>query len=123
MDIGQTTLVPEVDAHDPTASFFTGTRHKSTKQNIRRTDTVKTDATKTCVYCNEHHSPNNCTKICIHDSRIEIIKKKHLCFNCLGNHLVAKCVICRKTDGKPYNHHPPPLPKYSVDDDPPFSVT
>ncbi|XP_060575431.1 uncharacterized protein LOC132732923 [Ruditapes philippinarum] len=38
--------------------------------------------------------------------------------------IIRKCVICRKTDGKPYNApDPPPLPKYRVDDAPPFSVT
>ncbi len=38
--------------------------------------------------------------------------------------LLRKCVICRKQGGKPYTiPDPPPLPKWRLEDSPPFTVT
>ncbi|VDI09716.1 Hypothetical predicted protein [Mytilus galloprovincialis] len=46
---------------------------------------------KPCIYCGESHSPNTCMKIVDQKARLEILKQKKACFNCLGNHRVTDC--------------------------------
>ena len=44
-----------------------------------------------CIYCEESHSPNVCSKVNDQKARFEILKQKKACFNCLGNHRVSDC--------------------------------
>ena len=58
-----------------------------------------------CVFCQQSHSPNECTRITATEERLSIIKQKRLCFNCFGNHKVTECrsrFTCRKCNKK---HH------------------
>ena len=43
---------------------------------------------------------------------------------CFVRKLLHQCVVCRKIDGKPYSHvPPPPLPEFRVVQSPPFAFT
>ena len=46
-----------------------------------------------CVYCGStNHSSVNCTKVLTVAARRDLIRRKNLCYNCLGdNHLVSAC--------------------------------
>ena len=75
-----------------TAAFFTRSSKKSS--SIQRN--------KSCVFCDGAHFSANCTKVIDADSRVAVVKKKSLCFNCLGNHKRVHCKskhackICQK---------------------------
>ena len=73
-------------------------------------DQVKTNTTnitrKPCIFCNYVHDPITCTKVRSVDERKRVVKEKHLCFNCLGNHKIAECKskkTCKNCPGK--RHH------------------
>ena len=58
-----------------------------------------------CVYCKGSHSPLNCDIIKDYETRIQIVKRNKLCFNCLGDHIASMCkskYYCRECRGK---HH------------------
>ncbi|XP_069138142.1 uncharacterized protein [Argopecten irradians] len=83
-----------------TATFFTGTESKSKDAN-NKTEQIK----KTCVFCQEIHAPSSCTKVPDVESRIQIIKRDKLCFNCLGKHRISDCKSrknCKKCNRR---HH------------------
>ncbi|CAC5377559.1 unnamed protein product [Mytilus coruscus] len=51
------------------------------------------------------HFPTECTEITDVNTRSQIVKQKHLCFNCLGSHRVAACNFikqCKTCNGM---HH------------------
>ena len=86
-----------------TASFYTNTsNHGNARPFVKRAHTT---SYRKCAFCEDEHFPNDCTKVTDHASRLNIVKKKKLCFNCLGNHQVSKCKSikrCRKCKRK---HH------------------
>ena len=43
------------------------------------------------VFCKGPHSANQCTTITDHQKRLDIVKRNHLCFNCLARHKVSQC--------------------------------
>lgn len=57
-----------------------------------------------CILCDEIHPLYKCTiyKNMFVSDRVEFVKSKYLCFNCLNNHNVSECrnkifcSICRK---------------------------
>ncbi|KAH3733348.1 hypothetical protein DPMN_039774 [Dreissena polymorpha] len=58
-----------------------------------------------CPFCSEYHQPQVCNKIKDIHQRIDIVKSKRLCFNCLNHHKVSDCKYkfrCRHCKGK---HH------------------
>ena len=67
----------------PTASFHTGSMTKSHKSNK---SAAENRPKRPCVFCQQSHSPNECTRITANEERLSIIKQKRLCFNCFGNH-------------------------------------
>ena len=81
----------------PTAAFYTGENKK-----IGHRDTI---SKLSCAYCKGTHSAVNCDVTKDVPSRLEVIKKKHICFNCLAHHRVSQCTSrnrCRTCSGK---HH------------------
>ena len=90
----------------PTASFYTGANRKT--EHTHRDTTTRLS----CTYCKGNHSANNCNVSKDVPSRLEVIKKNHLCFNCLAHHRVSHCTSknrCRTCSGKHhtsnYNEH------------------
>ena len=71
----------------PTSAFVANAKRNA---NVAASDS-KDLTRKPCVYCTEIHAPSNCTKVKSVEDRKRIIKKKKLCFNCLGSHRVAQC--------------------------------
>ena len=68
----------------PTASFIART--------IRQTqNTGYKHQQKLCLFCEESDHPNTCKNVRDVEKRVEIIKRKRVCFNCFGNHRVVDC--------------------------------
>uniref|UniRef100_A0ABM0M187 Uncharacterized protein LOC102806767 n=1 Tax=Saccoglossus kowalevskii TaxID=10224 RepID=A0ABM0M187_SACKO len=71
----------------------------------RRSTTRQTYSSPPCTYCKGGHTPNDCVVVSDFDSRLDIVKRNKLCFNCLGNHVVNNCrskYSCRHCQKK---HH------------------
>ncbi|XP_063436301.1 uncharacterized protein LOC134717737 [Mytilus trossulus] len=65
----------------PTASFIAETFPGKNRKQSR----------KKCLFCEESHHPNTCKNVKDVEKRIEIVKRKKVCFNCFGSHRVAEC--------------------------------
>ena len=77
-EVGQQTSTLTNHQAIPTASFCTGGHtHRDTTNKL------------SCAYCKGTHSANNCDVSKDVPSPLEVIKKKHLCFNCLAHHRVS----------------------------------
>ncbi|XP_062615533.1 uncharacterized protein LOC134277232 [Saccostrea cucullata] len=103
------------DGFHSTAMFLTGASkkqryvHNGHNQKTREsTPYVETTEIKNrpCIYCcTENHFPGDCKKVTEVSTRFDILKRKKLCFNCLGNHRAADCKSrnrCKKCQKK---HH------------------
>ncbi|XP_061184416.1 uncharacterized protein LOC133192421 [Saccostrea echinata] len=103
------------DGFHATAMFLTGASkiqrnvHYSRNQKTRElTPHVETTEMKSrpCIYCcTENHFPGDCKKVTDVSARFDILKRKKLCFNCLGNHRASDCKSrnrCKKCQKK---HH------------------
>ena len=93
------------DIMTPTASFHTGSVSKPHRPKGNHRTEVQGKSVKSCVFCQQPHSPNECTKVTDLEKRYAIIKQKRLCFNCFGSHKVTECrsrYTCRKCNKK---HH------------------
>ncbi|VDI30698.1 Hypothetical predicted protein [Mytilus galloprovincialis] len=88
----------------PTASFHAGISKKN-GYYVNKSKSINYSQSKMCTYCNDQHFPADCEKFTDSKSRMEIVKKRNLCFNCLGNHRISECRsknTCRKCQRK---HH------------------
>ncbi|XP_062596767.1 uncharacterized protein LOC134258250 [Saccostrea cucullata] len=103
------------DGFHATAMFLTGAskkqRHVHYGQNQKTKEStpyIETTEIKSrpCIYCcTENHFPGDCKKVTEVSARFDILKRKKLCFNCLGNHRAADCKSrnrCKKCQKK---HH------------------
>ncbi|XP_053407993.1 uncharacterized protein LOC123531067 [Mercenaria mercenaria] len=79
------------ELYDSTAMFHTGTKSKPGGIQRNRKQHDRKNSRTSCPFCGEHHSATFCTKVSSFAKRIDIVKRKHLCFNCLGNHQVSSC--------------------------------
>ena len=91
----------------PTASFVTKATPKPNSRNTGNhyKKTAGNSSIRSCVFCDQQHLSMECTKVCDRETRFAIVKKKQLCYNCLGKHKAADCrsrYKCRKCDKK---HH------------------
>ena len=87
-----------------TATFLTEARNK-TQRNFNTNNPRFNDKKRPCIYCTGIHFPGDCTIISDVNERLNIVKQKKKCFNCLGNHGVAECKSrnrCKKCNKK---HH------------------
>ena len=57
------------------------------------------------AFCKGPHSSAECTKITDYTERISIVKRDHLCFNCLGRHRIADCKSKTKCRNCSRRHH------------------
>ena len=98
---------PDIEAYGSTASFFAGAKSKPRQTN--RSDSVESSAqpkpSVKCAFCDGPHVAVNCQKYADAESRIAVVKRNKLCFNCLGRHQVSACISkcrCQKCHRK---HH------------------
>ncbi|XP_060571807.1 uncharacterized protein LOC132729986 [Ruditapes philippinarum] len=92
METGQTT--DDLTGYRSTASFFTDARQKTgTGSHVTQNSARETfDDQEQCIFCNEFHNAKYCTKVTDVRARKDVIRNKHLCFNCLNNqHQVINC--------------------------------
>ena len=104
MEAGQTITL---HSEEPTMStvYLAKTNTPSNKNVNTRRNSLDMRTRKPCIYCEESHSPNVCSKVNDQKARFEILKQKKACFNCLGNHRVSDCrskVLCKHCGRK---HH------------------
>lgn len=96
-EVGQQTSTLTNQLAVPTAAFYTSANKKTGHRDA--------NSKPICAYCKGTHSTINCDVHKDVSSRIEVIKKRHLCFNCLAHHRVSQCTSknrCRTCSGK---HH------------------
>jgi len=103
MDSGSTDF--DSTAVTPTAAFYTGARQKTTSNRKSPRSPKKDVHSRLCVFCDSDHQ-SECKTVSDITTRISIVKKKGLCFNCLSKtHQVVNCPSefrCRTCKGK---HH------------------
>ena len=101
MEAGSSSFLDATEDSGATAAFYTRTSSyvRRVKDGDGRQKSVQ------CVYCSESHFANDCTKYRDRDTRMDIVKRDRLCFNCLGKHHVTDCKSksnCRKCNKR---HH------------------
>ncbi|CAC5371375.1 unnamed protein product [Mytilus coruscus] len=74
----------------PTTSFHAGVGEKNGNY-VNKSKSKNYSQSKMCIYCNDQHFPAECKKFTDSKSRMEIVKKRNLCFNCLSNHKISEC--------------------------------
>ncbi|XP_053374153.1 uncharacterized protein LOC123529978 [Mercenaria mercenaria] len=101
-------LINEINIMDAGSALNTGQEFILTAIFLTKSDTRKTERRNihrptrpsvkpksvqvpTCVYCKGEHSSTNCVKIKDREQRLNIVKEKQLCFNCLRTHKVSEC--------------------------------
>ncbi|XP_060593550.1 uncharacterized protein LOC132748019 [Ruditapes philippinarum] len=92
MEAGQTT--DDLTVYRTTASFFTGARQKTGTGSLVTQNSAREtfDDQEQCIFCNEFHNAKDCTEVTDKRARKDIIRNKHLCFNCLNiHHQVINC--------------------------------
>jgi len=76
---------------ESTATFFTNAKSKANNYVNVVKNTASTP-TKYCVFCHEKtHYASQCKSIVDKETRMKIVKRDRLCFNCLGRHKVTEC--------------------------------
>ena len=70
-------------SHSTAAFLINSTTPQSNKGHDR--------GSRSCVFCKGPHAANQCTTITDHQKRLDIVKRNHLCFNCLARHKVSQC--------------------------------
>ncbi|XP_063416141.1 uncharacterized protein LOC134697785 [Mytilus trossulus] len=87
MEAGQVT---QTESGISYSTLFAGANsqrnHNASTRNVNQHLTEKP-----CIFCKDIHSPANCQKVRDLDERIAIVKRNHLCFNCLGTHHIKGC--------------------------------
>ena len=86
-------------------SYRKKTDSKKSQPYEKYSDSRKRNANFVCVFCEEQHSPNECRNVIDHKNRDEIVKRKRLCFNCLGRHLVSNCTSRNRCRACHKKHH------------------
>ena len=91
-----------------TASFLVGFRNNPNTQTPKRNPVF--------VFCKDPHPSHSCTTLTKYPARIDIVKTKYLCFNCLGHHKMSHCTSkfhCNKCKKRHHtslcNNEPPRL--------------
>lgn len=61
---------------------------------------------KTCVFCNGNHKPENCDKVTSVEGRVAILIHGRKCFNCFnGNHMQRQCFAKKRCSNCKRKHH------------------
>ena len=87
----------QLSSFQTTAAFVTNSsRQRNDYQrkgdSTRESNFSSLKNSKYCVFCkNSSHYSTDCQRITDYESRIEIVRRYKLCFNCLWNHRVSDC--------------------------------
>ena len=98
-EAGQTSTLTNQQQPTPTAAFYTSANRKPGHPRKEARSKLS------CAYCKGCHAPATCEVHKDLPSRLEVIKRERLCYNCLAHHRVSSCSSrnrCRKCSGK---HH------------------
>jgi hypothetical protein len=95
---------PEVDVYEATASFLTGAKSRKRAQQESQHSGASSFHFK-CAFCEGGHKSRECKAYTDTESRLKVVKEKHLCFNCLGKHPVAKCNSSKRCLNCKRKHH------------------
>ena len=107
LEAGTARREPEVDDYETTASFLTGARSRKRQQQDSRPPAghaIPRTAIK-YLFCEGGHKARECTTYADTDSRLQVVKEKHLCFNCLGKRPVANCSSSNRCQICKRKHH------------------
>ncbi|XP_043474031.1 uncharacterized protein LOC122506102 [Leptopilina heterotoma] len=87
----------------PTPLSHTRQSKSHSVQQINSTDSIM----KTCPICTNDHFTYKCPEYTSKstDQKLNVIKQKNLCFNCLGTHLVRSCPSSRRCIKCGKKHH------------------
>ena len=100
---------PTPDRHySPTSSDYSSGKPKPREKNHPRAFHMKEARTEVCPACDRAHSIYQCTTFGAWtvDRRHGLVRRKHLCFNCLGsNHSIEACTSCRTRTECSQKHH------------------
>ena len=108
LEAGQLSEKSHDDDYLATATFLTHakSRPKNGQRKPEMNHQGQRRTMKLCTYCDESgHFAINCTKHTSADARMNIVKRKKLCFNCLGNHKIAECKSTNKCKNCDKRHH------------------
>ncbi|XP_062619808.1 uncharacterized protein LOC134281340 [Saccostrea cucullata] len=103
------------DGFHATALFLTGASKKQchvhnghnqkTKESTPYVEKTEIKS-RPCIYCcTKNHFPGDCKKVTEVSTRFDILKRKKLCFNCLGNHRAADCKSRNRCKTCQKKHH------------------
>ena len=98
----------EIGPHDPHNSMLKSTAaafHVASSGNRSRKQGNTDHKKPQCVFCKKDHPSHNCDAVTDYKKRLDIVKEKSLCFNCLARHRISQCPSkfrCRKCKKK---HH------------------
>ena len=76
-----------------TASFFTGTgtQRQGSTQNVGKILPAQGKRNFSCIYCKGNHTSFDCELVTDPRKRLDIVKSRNACNNCLGNHRAVQC--------------------------------
>ena len=75
----------DVQKNIHTANFYTEQTNR--KHVTSKSNSFSKQTNRSCRFCNECHRPHECQKYATITSKLEMAKKKGLCFNCLKKHV------------------------------------
>jgi len=70
-----------------------------------KSKTQKLAVRPTCAFCEQDHYSSKCKKIPDNTARLNIVKQKQLCFNCLRKHCVTECKSIGRCQNCNRKHH------------------
>lgn len=93
MEVGDTAnLHSDTREYGTTASFLTKTKPNDSNPTPNLTNLRKPtrdSALVRCVFCAGNHRPIDCDRYADSAQRMQVVKEKKLCFNCLKSHRVS----------------------------------
>ena len=87
-----------------TASFLTRAEPRWNSTNGQRHWPTQFPQ-KRCAFCNNPHLSHECRSVTSTSERKDIVKRKRLCFNCLGDHRVSECISKHRCRNCKRKHH------------------
>ncbi|XP_052224051.1 uncharacterized protein LOC127839707 [Dreissena polymorpha] len=95
--------LPEVSDYNSTALFHASANGKKTSYTpSKKCGKRKTqNYSRTCAFCDQEQLSCECKNFPDTAARMNVVKQKQLCFNCLGKHRITEC----KSNGRCQNCH------------------
>ncbi|XP_052245580.1 uncharacterized protein LOC127854555 [Dreissena polymorpha] len=100
---GSSYALPEVSDYNSTALFNASANGKKTSFTISNKFGKRNtqNYSRTCAFCDQEHLSCECKNFPDTAARMNVVKQKQLCFNCLGKHRITEC----KSNGRCQNCH------------------